>query len=103
MTATECTDTASERLTMEVEDTAASVLAEHRFTVSRAWTPDTVVGCLRDTDFARPDLFTDRSVACEAKVRWLLDAHSHSGVLRENVTCTVLPVLLSTRHRGTAS
>ena len=75
------------------DDLAASPfseLREHRFPVARAWTPKTVVGYLRSTSFARPELFADRHEAFEAEARQLLDVHAKNGVLREEAVFTVL-------------
>jgi hypothetical protein len=75
------------------DDLAASPfseLREHRFPVARAWTPETVVGYLRSTSFAQPDLFADRHEAFEAEARQLLDVHAKDGVLREESVFTVL-------------
>lgn len=75
------------------DDLAASPfsqLREHRFPVARAWTPETVVGYLRSTSFAQPDLFADRHQAFEAEARQLLDVHAKDGVLREESVFTVL-------------
>ena len=69
---------------------AFSVVSEHRFPVARTWTPDTVVGYLRSTSFAQPQLFAGRHEAFEAEARQLLGAHAHGGVLREERVFTVL-------------
>ncbi|MEV6393520.1 hypothetical protein AB0M39_01835 [Streptomyces sp. NPDC051907] len=63
-----------------------------RFPVARPWTPETVVGHLRRTSFAPPDLFSDRHEAFEfeARTRQLLDAYTKRGVLREAAALTVL-------------
>jgi hypothetical protein len=53
------------------EDLAASAFSEaagHRFPVSRAWMPDAVVGYLRSTSFARPQLFAGRHDASRSKL-----------------------------------
>ncbi|MFE2936559.1 class I SAM-dependent methyltransferase [Streptomyces sp. NPDC059278] len=92
------------------EDLVASAfsdVSEHRFPVARAWTPGTVVGYLRSTSFAGPDLFHDhgkaeaswsarpdpevgRHKAFEAEARQLLDVYAKGGVLREEAVFTVL-------------
>lgn len=63
-------------------------LREHRFPAARAWTPETVVGYLRSTSFARPELFADRHEAFETEARQLLDVHAKDGVLREESVFT---------------
>lgn len=76
-----------------LDDLAASAfseVAEHRFPFSRAWTPDAVVGYLRSTSFARPQLFADRHDTFEAEARRLLDTHAHGGLLPEEAVFTVL-------------
>jgi ubiquinone/menaquinone biosynthesis C-methylase UbiE len=84
------------------DDLAASAfsdVSEHRFPLTRAWTPESVIGYLRSTSFARPALFADRHQAFEAEARRLLDAHARSGTLREEAVFTVLLA----RRPGTAS
>lgn len=75
------------------DDLAASPfseVSEHRFPVVRAWTPETVVGYLRSTSFARPELFADQHEAFEAEARQLLDVHAKDGGLREESLFSVL-------------
>ncbi|MFF1839012.1 hypothetical protein ACFVXE_33250 [Streptomyces sp. NPDC058231] len=67
-----------------------SDVTEHRFPVARAWTPETAVGYLRSTSFARPDLFSDRHEAFESQARQLLNLYAKDGVLREEAVFTVL-------------
>jgi SAM-dependent methyltransferase len=84
------------------DDLAASPfsdVSEHRFPVTRAWTPESVVGYLRSTSFARPDLFGDRHQTFETEARRLLDAHAATGTLREEAVFTVLLA----RRPGTVS
>lgn len=69
---------------------ACSIVTEHRFPVTRAWTPANVVGYLCSTSFARPDLFTDRHEAFETEAVQLLDAYAAQGVLREESEFTML-------------
>lgn len=69
---------------------AFSTVSEHRSPVTRAWTPANVVGYLRSTSFARPDLFADRHEAFEAEAIQLLDEYATEGVLREAAEFTVL-------------
>lgn len=76
-----------------------SGVSEHRFPLVRAWTPETVVGYLRSTSFARPELFSDRHEAFEAEARHLLNVHARNGVLREEAVFTVL---LARRLRSAA-
>ncbi|NUK23920.1 methyltransferase [Streptomyces lunaelactis] len=83
----------------DLATSAFSNVSEHRFPVARAWTPETVVGYLRSTSFARPGLFADRHEAFEAEARRLLAAYAHGGVLREDAVFTVLLA----RKPGTAS
>jgi ubiquinone/menaquinone biosynthesis C-methylase UbiE len=84
------------------EDLAASAfsdVSEHRFPVARTWTPATVVGYLRSTSFAQPDLLKARHNAFEAEARQLLDVYAEDGVLQEEAVFTVLLA----RRPGTAS
>ncbi|WP_431045301.1 class I SAM-dependent methyltransferase [Streptomyces sp. P1-3] len=74
----------------DLADSAFSDVREHRFPVSRAWKPESVVGYLRSTSFARPDLFADRHGEFEAEARQRLKAYTHGGVLREEAVFTVL-------------
>ncbi|MFI9210302.1 class I SAM-dependent methyltransferase [Streptomyces sp. NPDC053253] len=75
------------------DDLAASPfhqLTEHAFPVRRLWTPEKVVGYLRSTSFARPDLFGDRHDRFEAETLKLLERHSERGGLVEDAVFTVL-------------
>ncbi|MFJ2111925.1 class I SAM-dependent methyltransferase [Streptomyces sp. NPDC087850] len=75
------------------DDLAASAFSsvtERRFPVTRNWTPAAVVGYLRSTSFARPDLFAQRHKAFETQAIQLLDAYATKGVLREDAEFTML-------------
>ncbi|MFE9846575.1 class I SAM-dependent methyltransferase [Streptomyces goshikiensis] len=74
------------------DDLAASAfsnIAEHRFPFTRAWTPRSVLGYLRSTSFARPDLFTDHP-RFEEQAHALLLEHARGKVLTEDGVFTVL-------------
>ncbi|MFC8175217.1 methyltransferase [Streptomyces sp. NPDC057325] len=82
----------------DLADSPFSDLEEHRFPLRRAWAPDTVVGYLRSTGFARPALFGDRHPRFEAEARALLEQHAaKEGGLVED---TVFDVLLARRPGG---
>ncbi|WFB11360.1 methyltransferase domain-containing protein [Streptomyces sp. LX-29] len=83
----------------DLADSAFSDVSDHRFPVSRAWTPESVVGYLRSTSFAQPGLFADRHEEFEAEARQLLETYAHEGVLREEAVFTVLMA----RRPGAAS
>jgi SAM-dependent methyltransferase len=75
------------------DDLAASPFSqvtERRFPVSRVWTPAQVLGYLRSTSFARPDLFGGRHDRFEAEALELLERHSERGGLVEDAVFTVL-------------
>ncbi|MFD7919644.1 class I SAM-dependent methyltransferase [Streptomyces sp. NPDC059740] len=75
------------------EDLAASAwneVTEHAFPVDRAWAPKDVIGYLRSTSFAGPELFGEQHAAFEAQARTLLDAHACGGSLIEHAVFTVL-------------
>ncbi|MET8538638.1 class I SAM-dependent methyltransferase [Streptomyces sp. NPDC005065] len=75
------------------EDLAASAwsdVAEHRIPVVRTWAPKNVIGYVRSTSFAGPELFGQRHAAFEAEARTLLDAHASGGSLTENAVFTIL-------------
>ncbi len=73
----------------DLADSAFSDLTEHRVPFTRAWTPRGVVGYLRSTSFARPDLFTDHR-RFEEQAQALLHQHAQDGVLYEDGVFTVL-------------
>ncbi|MFD8258649.1 class I SAM-dependent methyltransferase [Streptomyces griseoluteus] len=75
------------------DDLAASPfhqVTERRFPVRRVWTSAQVLGYLRSTSFARPDLFGGRHDRFEAEARELLERHSERGGLVEEAVFTVL-------------
>ncbi|MFB8034023.1 class I SAM-dependent methyltransferase [Streptomyces sp. NPDC056004] len=83
------------------EDLATSAftdVSEYRYPVARTWTPAAVVGYLRSTSFAHPDLFQERHEAFEAEARQLLDTYTRDALQEE----AVFTVLLA-RRPGTAS
>ncbi|MFC7983366.1 class I SAM-dependent methyltransferase [Streptomyces sp. NPDC057336] len=67
-----------------------SQVTERRFPVRRVWTPAQVLGYLRSTSFARPDLFGDRHALFEDEALELLERHSERGGLVEDAVFTVL-------------
>ncbi|MFF3015532.1 class I SAM-dependent methyltransferase [Streptomyces sp. NPDC057939] len=73
----------------DLADSPFRDIAEHHFPFTRAWTPRTVLGYLRSTSFARPDLFTDHT-GFEEQAHALLLEHTHDGALREDGVFTVL-------------
>lgn len=75
------------------EDLAASAwndVTEHPYSVDRAWAPKDVIGYLRSTSFASPELFGERHAAFEDEARTLLDSHACGGSLTEHAVFTVL-------------
>ncbi|MGZ9928322.1 class I SAM-dependent methyltransferase [Streptomyces sp. NC-S4] len=66
-----------------------SAVTEHRFPLTRTWTPPSVVGYLRSTSFARADLFPDHA-RFEDQARALLEEHAQDGLLHEEFVFTVL-------------
>ncbi|MYT25564.1 methyltransferase domain-containing protein [Streptomyces sp. SID7760] len=84
------------------DDLAASPfsqVAERRFPVRRVWTPAQVLGYLRSTSFARPELFAGRHDRFEAEALELLERDSERGGLVEDAVFTVL---LARRSGGQA-
>ncbi|MDX6761147.1 hypothetical protein SIN09_17360 [Streptomyces sp. F8] len=73
----------------DLADSAFSDIVEHRISFSRAWTPLSVLGCLRSTSFARPDLSADHA-GFEEQAEDLLHQHAQDGVLHEDGVFTVL-------------
>ncbi|MFD6464832.1 class I SAM-dependent methyltransferase [Streptomyces goshikiensis] len=73
----------------DLSDSPFSNIEEHRIPFTRAWTPRTVLGYLRSTSFARPDLFTDHT-GFEEQAHALLLAHACDGSLNEDGVFTVL-------------
>ncbi|MFJ3728223.1 class I SAM-dependent methyltransferase [Streptomyces sp. NPDC090045] len=73
----------------DLADSAFCEITEHRFLFNRAWTPRGVLGYLRSTSFARPDLFADHP-GFEEQAGALLQRHAQDGVLHEDGAFTVL-------------
>ncbi|MEU6218897.1 class I SAM-dependent methyltransferase [Streptomyces sp. NPDC047022] len=80
----------SRRYEEDLAESAFSDVTEHRIPVDRVWAPDDVIGYLRTTSFARPDLFAGRRAEFESQARALLAAHADGGVLHEEALFTVL-------------
>ncbi|WP_261399375.1 class I SAM-dependent methyltransferase [Streptomyces misionensis] len=74
----------------DLDDSAFSDVAEHRFPVARARTPEDVLGYLHTTSFTRPALFAGRHQEFEAEALHLLRDHARGGVLKEDAVFTVL-------------
>jgi ubiquinone/menaquinone biosynthesis C-methylase UbiE len=75
------------------EDLAASAWSDvtgYRIPVARTWTPENVLGYLRTTSFAGPELFGERHAVFESEARAVLHAHSTDGLLVEDAVFTVL-------------
>ncbi|MFD3997480.1 hypothetical protein [Streptomyces sp. NPDC058583] len=81
----------------DLADSAFTDVTEHRFPIRRTWMPETVVGYLRSTSFARAALFGGRHARFEAEARTLLEKHAPRGGLVEE---TVFTVLLACRPGG---
>ncbi|MFJ4125994.1 class I SAM-dependent methyltransferase [[Kitasatospora] papulosa] len=82
------------------EDLAASAfndVTEHLFPVTRTWSPQEVLGYLRTTSFAGPELFAERHQAFEDEALALLHGHAVDGSLVEEAT---FRVLLARRPEG---
>ncbi len=73
----------------DLAGSAFSEIAEHRTPFTRAWTPRSVLGHLRSTSFARPDLFADHA-GFEDQAQELLRQHARYGVLHEEGVFTAL-------------
>ncbi|MFI5672020.1 class I SAM-dependent methyltransferase [Streptomyces sp. NPDC051704] len=73
----------------DLTDSAFSDVAEHRIPFARAWTPRSVLGYLRSTSFARPDLFADHT-GFEEQAEDLLLRRAQDGVLHEDGVFTGL-------------
>nr|WP_024127532.1 class I SAM-dependent methyltransferase [Streptomyces sp. F12]AHE40295.1 Methyltransferase type 12 [Streptomyces sp. F12] len=82
----------------DLAESAFSDVKEHHFPLRRVWTPDQVVGYLRSTSFARPDLFGDRHSRFETEARALLEQHgaAKGGLVEDGV----FDVLLARRPGG---
>jgi trans-aconitate methyltransferase len=74
----------------DLADSAWKDITEHRFPVTRTWTPQDVIGYLRTTSFAGPDLFGEQHAAFEDEALTLLRAHAPDGLLVEDAVFTVL-------------
>ncbi|MGA5442370.1 class I SAM-dependent methyltransferase [Streptomyces griseoincarnatus] len=82
------------------EDLTASAfndVTEHLLPVTRTWAPQEVLGYLRTTSFAAPELFAERHQAFEDEALALLHAHAVDGPLVEEAT---FRVLLARRPEG---
>ncbi|MEU4949822.1 hypothetical protein [Streptomyces lavendulae] len=73
----------------DLSESAFSDIAEHSIHFTRTWTPRSVLGYLRSTSFARPDLFADHA-GFEDQAQTLLLQHAQDGVLHEDGVFTVL-------------
>ena len=60
------------------------------FPVTRTWGPHEVLGYLRTTSFAAPELFAERHQAFDDEALALLHAHAVDGSLVEEATFRVL-------------
>ncbi|MFJ5546765.1 class I SAM-dependent methyltransferase [Streptomyces sp. NPDC093225] len=74
----------------DLADSPFSDITEHLIPFTRAWTPRNVLGYLRSTSFARPDLFTDHTGFEEQAEDLLLRHAKQDGVLREDGVFIVL-------------
>lgn len=83
----------------ELADSAWSEVTEHRFPVTRSWTPRTVLGYLRTTSFAGAELFGPRHAEFEKEAHALLHEHAAGG--EELTEETVFTVLLARRPGDT--
>ncbi|MFF5027794.1 class I SAM-dependent methyltransferase [Streptomyces collinus] len=81
----------------DLADSAFKDVTEHLFPVTRAWAPHEVLGYLRTTSFAAPELFAGRHQAFEDEALALLHAHVVDGSLVEEAT---FRVLLARRPEG---
>ncbi|WP_240467661.1 hypothetical protein [Streptomyces albus] len=82
----------------DLAESPFSEVGEHHFPFRRVWAPDKVIGYLRSTSFARPDLFGDRYPRFEAEARALLEQHAATkdGLVEDGV----FDVLLARRPGG---
>ncbi|MDT0616207.1 hypothetical protein [Streptomyces lancefieldiae] len=82
----------------DLAESAFSDFEEHHFPLRRVWTRDQVIGYLRSTSFARPELFGDRHRRFESEVRALLEqrATQEGGLVEDGV----FDVLLARRPGG---
>ncbi|MYY87026.1 MULTISPECIES: class I SAM-dependent methyltransferase [unclassified Streptomyces] len=82
----------------DLADSPFSDVEEHHFPLRRVWTPGQVIGYLRSTSFARPDLFGDRHPGFETEARALLEqrATTEDGLVEDGL----FDVLLARRPGG---
>ncbi|CAM5282645.1 class I SAM-dependent methyltransferase [Streptomyces atroolivaceus] len=82
----------------DLAESPFSDVEEHHFPLRRVWTPDKVIGYLRSTSFARPDLFGERHPRFETEARALLEQHAAAkdGLVEDGV----FDVLLARRPEG---
>lgn len=81
----------------DLADSAFNNVTEHLFPVTRTWTLQEVLGYLRTTSFAAPELFAEQHQAFEDESLALLHAHAVDGSLVEEAT---FRVLLARRPKG---
>ncbi|WP_329164338.1 methyltransferase domain-containing protein [Streptomyces sp. NBC_01267] len=81
----------------DLADSAFNDVTEHLFPVTRAWAPQEVLGYLRTTSFAAPELFAERHQAFEDEALALLHAQAVDGSLVEDA---MFRVLLARRPEG---
>ncbi|WP_424921740.1 class I SAM-dependent methyltransferase [Streptomyces sp. wa1] len=81
----------------DLADSAFNDVTEHLFPVTRTWAPREVLGYLRTTSFAGPELFAERHQAFEDEALALLHAHAVDGSLVEEA---MFRVLLARRPEG---
>ncbi|SCF95677.1 class I SAM-dependent methyltransferase [Streptomyces sp. Ncost-T10-10d] len=81
----------------DLAESAFSDATKHRFPIRHTWASNQVVGCLRGTSFACPELFGHRHGAFEADALRLLDGYACQGGL---VKAAVFTVLLARRGGG---
>jgi hypothetical protein len=74
----------------DLADSAWRDVTEHRFPLTRSWTPEGVLGYLRTTSFAGAELFGERHAAFEDEARALLNELAAGGALLEEAVFTVL-------------
>ncbi|MFB7224428.1 class I SAM-dependent methyltransferase [Streptomyces sp. NPDC056227] len=74
----------------DLADSAWRDVTEHRFPLTRSWTPEGVLGYLRTTSFAGVELFAERHAAFEDEARALLGKLAAGGSLLEEAVFTAL-------------
>ncbi|THC43118.1 class I SAM-dependent methyltransferase [Streptomyces sp. A1499] len=82
----------------DLAESPFSDVAQHHFPLRRVWTPGKVIGYLRSTSYARPDLFGDRHRRFETEARALLEqrAAEEGGLVEDGA----FDVLLARRPGG---